>query len=150
MPNAPGDAAPRDSDILELLKTGGRDRAFEQLLDRYESKLFRLCCALLRDPAHAQDAAQESWLRIWKALPQYDGRASLSTWIYAITRNRCLTALARQPRTESLSEPQVESEVEALCIKFNEDGDQAGLLRGMVERLPERSRQVLLLSLIHI
>ena len=69
---------------------------------------------LLREPTAAQDAAQESLVRIWKALASYDQRASLSTWIYAITRNRCLTAIERRRDLASLSDPEVNAEAQAL------------------------------------
>jgi RNA polymerase sigma-70 factor, ECF subfamily len=145
MPPAPADAAPHDRDIIELLQCGASDRAFGRLLDRYEHKLYRLCCALLRDAAMAQDAAQESLVRIWRALPNYDGRASLSTWIYTITRNHCLTALARQRQVESLSHPDVKAEAEALSAEPSEVDDQPALLRDLVDRLPERYRRTLTL-----
>src|ERR1700683_1252831 len=108
-------AAKENRDIAELLRTGERGRAFTELLQRYEGKVFRLCCALLRDSAQAQDAAQESLVRVWKALDSFDGRASLSTWIYAITRNRCLTALERRRTLESLSHSEVEAAGERLA-----------------------------------
>src|SRR5579863_696380 len=113
MQPAVADAAPDDSDVLELLATHGREPAFAQLLPRYERKVYRLCCALLRDPNQAQDAAQESLIRIWKALPSYDGRASLSSWIYAITRNRCLTALERRRAHSSISDSDAELQTQA-------------------------------------
>ena len=94
MPSAVTDAANRDRDIVELLQAGHRDRAFEELLRRYEGKIYRLCCALVRDRSLAEDAAQESIVRVWRSLASYDGRAALSSWLYAIARNRCLTALA--------------------------------------------------------
>jgi RNA polymerase sigma-70 factor (ECF subfamily) len=143
MQSASADAAPQDRDILELLHKGAYDQAFAQLLDRYEHKLFRLCCALLRDATLAQDAAQESLVRVWKALPSYDGRASLSTWIYAITRNRCLTALARRREESSLLEP--EAEADMVSVEDAEPNNQSMLLRALVEQLPERYRRVLTL-----
>jgi RNA polymerase sigma-70 factor (ECF subfamily) len=139
------DAAARDSDIVVLLREGRHGQAFDALLERYEGKIFRLCCALLRDRAQAEDAAQESLLRVWKALGSYDGRASLSTWIYAITRNRCLTALTRRRAMESLSDSEVEAE--AQCLASPEaDGDGRGAeLRELVDLLPERLRRTVLL-----
>jgi len=67
--------------------------------------VYRLCCALLRDRTQAEDAAQDSLIRVWKALERYDRRASLSSWIYAIARNRCLTALDRKRMLDSWQEP---------------------------------------------
>lgn len=137
-------ATERDRDIVELLKKDGRDRAFEELLRRYEGKVYRLCCALLRDRAQAEDAAQESLVRVWKALDRYDGRAALSSWIYAITRNRCLTALERRRSLDSLDELDEAAESGLAAAGQTEDG-RAEQLLGLVELLPERMRRVLVL-----
>lgn len=138
------EAAQRDQDIVQLLRSGRADAAFEQLLDRYEGKVFRLCCSLLREPAQAEDAAQESLLRIWKALPGFDGRAALSTWIYTITRNRCLTVLARRRESESLADEAVANEADAVqSTAAPEPHDHLALLRELVDALPDRYRQAL-------
>ncbi len=136
------DGTNRDRDIVELLRTGGRERAFEALLARYEGKVYRLCCALLHDRSQAEDAAQESLVRVWKALERYDGRAALSSWIYAITRNRCLTALQQRRRHE----PAQELNDEAAQAAASEPWDgRTQELRGLIETLPERLRRALLL-----
>jgi RNA polymerase sigma-70 factor (ECF subfamily) len=145
MQPAPAAAAPQDADIVALLQSGAHERAFELLLSRYQGKVYRLCCTLLRDPSAAQDAAQESLVRIWKALASYDQRASLSTWMYAITRNRCLTAIERRRDLASLSEPDVEAEALALGGAEREPEDQFELLRELVDLLPERYRRTLTL-----
>ena len=144
-------AASRDGDIQSLLQGGAPDQAFAQLLERYQGKVYRLCCALLRDRAQAEDAAQESLVRIWKALPSYDGRASLSTWIYTITRNRCLTAIERR-RARACVETETEQdedgaplEAHAQAPATDEHDDAPALLRKLVDALPERSRRVLTL-----
>jgi RNA polymerase sigma-70 factor, ECF subfamily len=136
-------AAPATGDeaIHELLRGGEHGRAFARLVERYESKVYRLCCALLRDRAQAQDAAQESLVRIWKALPGYDGRAALGTWIYAITRNRCLTVLGRRRDFTSLEAGHVAAQTTAP----EEPDDARELLRTLVGTLPERYRRVVTL-----
>jgi RNA polymerase sigma-70 factor (ECF subfamily) len=140
------DGQPPDQDIVELLRGGAVETAFERVVSRYEHKVYRLCYSVLRDPDQAQDAAQESLLRVWKALPKYDQRASLSTWIYTITRNRCLTAIERRRFQESLSDPAVELEVEGLQARAPErDEDRGAILRGLVDELPERYRSALTL-----
>ena len=139
-------AATRDSDIVELLQRGHGERAFAMLLPRYEAKIYRLCCALLRDRTQAEDLAQESLVRVWKALASYDGRASLSSWIYAITRNRCLTALARQKADPAVrgSEPEAQSpELAAGADPWRRA--EWSLLRTLVDQLPERLRRTLVL-----
>ncbi len=144
--DSPPEAGPRDQDIVGLLQGGAYEAAFGRLADRYERKVYRLCCSLLRDPDQAADAAQESLVRVWKALPRYDQRASLSTWIYTITRNRCLTAIGRRRETDSMSDPAVEQAVEAAQVSAPEPGqDHLEVLRELVEALPERYRSALTL-----
>lgn len=146
MQAAVADAANRDSDIVDLLQTGRGTHAFELLLQRYEGKVYRLCCALLRDRTQAEDIAQESLVRVWRALASYDSRASLSSWIYAITRNRCLTALARRKTTAEAGERVDDGAIHELPVSGGGlPQDQGEALRSLVDLLPERLRRVLVL-----
>ena len=140
-------ARERDRDILGLLAEGRQEPAFALVLDRYERKVFRLCVAMLRDPDQAADAAQDSLVRIWQALGRFDERAALSTWIYTITRNRCLSAIERRRDHASLSDEAVADEVEARTADRAgaEPDDRGALLRDYVAALPERYRRPLLL-----
>jgi RNA polymerase sigma-70 factor, ECF subfamily len=137
----------KDGDITGLLRSGAREQAFERLLGRYESKVFRLCCALLRNTARAQDAAQESWIRIWKAMDSYDGRAAWSTWLYTIARNRCLTAIERHRQLDSLSDEAVELEADSVSAQqpVSVSDDRHAVLAELIQSLPERLRRPLLL-----
>jgi RNA polymerase sigma-70 factor, ECF subfamily len=146
MQSAVHDAVTRDRDIAELLRAGDRDGAFDALLQRYEGKIYRLCCAMLRHRAQAEDAAQESLVRIWKALDRYDGRASLSSWIYAITRNRCLTALERRRVVDSLNAGAIETEVAILAAPDDTfSADRSEQLQELIDLLPEKLRRALML-----
>jgi RNA polymerase sigma-70 factor, ECF subfamily len=137
----------RDADILELLAAGQQAQAFERLLTRYQVKVFRLCCGMLRDAALAADTAQETFVRIWKALPRYNGSASLSTWIYAISRNRCLTEIARQRERLVRSTPDAHTELDNVADENTqaEAAAEAHALRRLVAALPARQQQVLTL-----
>ena len=87
-----------DSDIRRQLDARQYGEAFALLLERFKEKVFRLAFSILRNETQAEDAAQDVFVKIWKALPAYHGGASLSTWIYAIARNTCLTELTRRRR----------------------------------------------------
>jgi RNA polymerase sigma-70 factor, ECF subfamily len=94
------DARARDADLVAALTRGDRAWAFDALLGRYGARVHRLCWLLLRDEAAAEDAAQESLLRAWRALGSYDtNRGALSTWLYSITRHHCLGVLGRSSLT---------------------------------------------------
>ena len=116
------------------------------MMQRYEAKVYRLCVSYMRSPAAAQDAAQESFVRIWRALGRYDGRASLSTWLYAIARNCCLTALSAARPNVSLSDPPVAAQVDGLVSPdWQEARERAQLLRQLVEELPPSTRRIVAL-----
>ena len=93
-------------EIRRLLERRKYRDAFEMLLDGYEKRVFRMAVMMLRDTGRAEEVTQDIFLKIWQALPQYDGRAAPSTWLYAIARNTCLTAVRAESyrRTEMLDE----------------------------------------------
>jgi len=134
-----------DDGVVEWLRAGLRERAFGALLDRYEAKVYRLCCAMLRDATLAQDVAQESWVRVWRALDGYDGRASFSTWIYTIARNRCRTALERRRAQQAVIDAEATADDVAATADAPTADDRAAALRRLVDQLPERYRLALTL-----
>lgn len=121
------------------------NQAFERLLDEYRERVFRLACSLLRDEAAAEDATQEIFLKIWKALPDFRGESSVSTWIYAVARNTCLTRrrIAADHRTFSLDETNA-AEIPSRDPPAASDTD----LRAAIGRLPAKYAQVVVLFYI--
>jgi len=118
---------------------------FERIVREYQDRIFRLACAMLGDRAAAEEAAQEALIRIWKGLPRFRGDSSLSTWIYAITRNACRTARERAgPRMESLEEQAGLYEAE----KHSAGGWQTAPVpdvAALLDSLPARYREVVAL-----
>lgn len=137
---------PTDEAIIQLVQAGRGREAFDRLVPAYRRRVFGLAYSILRDRAAAEDLAQEVFVKLWQAMPRYDGRAKLSTWIYAITRNAAVSALRARRRTLSMSEEKVLAEAEAVAAPTRaEPGDAA--LRRQVEALPEKQRQAVTLSL---
>lgn len=70
---------------------------FTALFERYHQEVYRLCLGMLDDPGEAEDATQEVFLRVHRALASYDAqRAGTRTWISHITLNYCRTLLRRR------------------------------------------------------
>lgn len=96
----------RVDEIRRLLERRKHREAFELLLDGYEKKVFRMAVMYLKDRGRAEEATQDAFLKLWQALPSYDGRAAPSTWLYTIARNTFLSAVRAESyrRTEELVE----------------------------------------------
>ena len=127
-----------DSDVQRLLQQGQRDRAFEEVLVLYETKVYRLVLSLIGNAARAQEVAQDSLFKVWQALESFDGRAALGTWIYTIARNTALTHLRAESYRRTVP---LESIKEPPAVNRQESGD----IRRLVERLPEEQRDVVVL-----
>ena len=135
---------PADEAIIQLVQAGREQEAFERLVPAYRRRVFGLAFSILRDRAAAEDLAQEVFVKLWQALPRYDGRAKLSTWIYAITRNASVSALRARRRTLSMSDTAVREEVEDIAaVPTPATGDPE--LRRAIEVLPEKQRQAVTL-----
>ena len=93
-------------DVEELLRDRRYDRALERLLDDYQHKVYRMALVMLRDAGRAEEVTQDIFVKLWRALPLYDGRAAPGTWLYTIARNTCLSALRAEGyrRTSALTE----------------------------------------------
>lgn len=135
---------PADAEIIQLVQAGQGQEAFERLVPAYRRRVFGLAYSILRNRAAAEDLAQEVFVKLWQALPRYDGRAQLSTWIYAITRNAAISALRTRHRSVSMSDPAVFAEVEDAGTAAPQAGDDAALRRH-IEALPEKQRQAITL-----
>src|SRR3954464_8421822 len=97
-------AMERDADLVEALRRGDRHTVLEGLMDRYRQKVMHLAVSIVRDPVLAEDLAQTTFVKVWQALAKFDGRAALSTWLYTIARNTCLTAVERERRIVPLED----------------------------------------------
>jgi RNA polymerase sigma-70 factor, ECF subfamily len=125
-------------DALLVRARVGDAEAICALLTPHEPLLYRLCLALLGNPADAEDAAQETLLRAVRALPKFRGEAQLSTWLVRIARNVCHQ---RRPHTLPLDD--------TLTVASPEDAtlDRVVLLAALT-RLTELQRTCLLLQAV--
>lgn len=135
-----------DADVHSRLRAADYRAALELLLPRYRDRVFRLALAMLHNRSEAEDVTQDIFLRLWRALPGYSGKASLSTWIYAISRNACLSEIRKRRPHVSLDDPQVQldPEVAVLAAPSTERPATASVTR-MLDSLPARYREVVTL-----
>jgi len=134
-----------DEQIRACLNRNLYESAFDLIVTHFSDKIMHLTYSIVSNDAFAEDVVQDVLLRAWRGLPAYRGEASVSTWIYSITRNTCLTALRRVGHKNSLSieEPAVRMETESLPSP-----QQSALLWDLptlLTSLPDKQRQVFVL-----
>ncbi|MFA6004258.1 MAG: sigma-70 family RNA polymerase sigma factor [Elusimicrobiota bacterium] len=81
----------------------GEQEAYAQLVRKHHPGIFGLCAAMLGGRTQAEDAAQEVFLKAYKALPRFQGQASFHTWLYRIASNHCLDLLRQGLRRPAAS-----------------------------------------------
>jgi RNA polymerase sigma-70 factor (ECF subfamily) len=146
-------AVETDLDLMLRVRRGDSE-SFGELLRRYRRPLVSYFARMVRDPALAEDLAQEVFLRVYKSRERYRPDARFTTWLYRIATNLALNALrARKGEVSSDSAAQPDSEppverfadpqpsVEQRLIRI----DRERLIRQAVEALPENQRAAVIL-----
>jgi len=131
--------------LVERAQRGDK-RAFGMLVEKYQRKLGRLLSRLIRDQAEVEDVVQESFIKAYRALPNFRGESAFYTWLYRIGVNVCLNRV-------SVNAPKVEAiEVLDRVTGPGEPADQtlirqetARRVRHAIARLPPKQRATLIL-----
>jgi RNA polymerase sigma-70 factor (ECF subfamily) len=74
----------------------GNQRAFTELVERYQTPVYNLCHRMLGNAPEAEDAAQETFVRVYKHLADYNAEQKLSSWVLAIASHYCIDRLRRR------------------------------------------------------
>lgn len=89
----------REDDLRLISRIlSGERQAYAGLVREHQQEILKLCRSLMDDPAKAEDAAQEAFLRAYKALGDFKGKSSFLTWISRIASNLCLEHLRKEGR----------------------------------------------------
>jgi len=156
----PAPGAPSLADDASLLRRlrAGEEAAFEDLVRRFGGRMRAVARRILGDEHEADDALQEAVLSAFDALPGFEGKSSLGTWLHRIAVNSALGRLRTRKR-------RAEESIDALLPQWKEDGHHVaawtewrdpsedplvreelrGLVRASVDRLPDGYREVLVL-----
>lgn len=100
-PTGPLDLAHDDMALVQACKRG-EVSAFEELVRRYDKKLFRIAQHVTRNREDAQDVVQEAFLRTFRHLDQFQGNSQLSTWLVRITINQSLMKVRKAHRKKEV------------------------------------------------
>ncbi|HET9199009.1 MAG TPA: sigma-70 family RNA polymerase sigma factor [Solirubrobacterales bacterium] len=121
----------------------GDERAFAAIFRRYHQSLYRFCLAIVGNPEDAQDALQNTMIKVMRALPGEERKIELKPWLYRIAHNEAIDLLRRRRETVQLDVEQV-----APGYGLSEDAETRERLRRLLadlRELPERQRDVLVM-----
>ena len=129
---------------LQALQAGDRSE-FARLVDAFSPQIYRLALKMLGDEQDAEDVLQNTFMKALQAIGKFEGRSSLSTWLYRIARNKVYQQLRRKKRLSKL-------DAEAVVVNDVEDDafsveDVAKVHRCLKELIPEY-KEVLILRFL--
>ena len=124
---------------------GTKEERFKIIFQANSRKIFHLCLGYTGDNDSANDLMQETFLKVWQNLDKFRNQAMISTWIYRIAVNTCLSYLRVEKRQakEELTENIIENKAE----EFSEKNEQVALLYKCISELEENERIIITLVL---
>ena len=146
-----------ESDLVLVKRVQRGDKtAFDLLVRKYQHKVVKLVLRYVRNPAEAEDIAQEAFIKAYRALPQFRGDSAFYTWMYRIAINTAKNSLASRDRSPiaydlDLTDPE---ESHSVQTKLQDPDTPEGLalteeIRGIVnsaiEALPEELKTAIVL-----
>jgi len=117
---------PSDVDLLERIKIGDM-AAFDAFYRRYENRVFRFVSRKSNDPIGAADILHETMMAIWKSAGHFEGRSSVSTWVFGIAYRKTMDHFRKHKREDLMDEvpEQVDDSPDQLqTLSDSETGDQ--------------------------
>jgi RNA polymerase sigma-70 factor (ECF subfamily) len=136
-----------DLELVELFHQGN-EAAFNELVRRYQEKVYWIARRFVNDHDQADDVVQEVFVKVYSALKQFRGESSVYTWLYRITVNVALNALRKQRLKnfiridEFFETAEDESEQPDAIVERDE---QQALIEEAIARLPEKQKAVFIL-----
>jgi RNA polymerase sigma-70 factor (ECF subfamily) len=133
-----------DAELVARAGQGDRDAA-QALMARHLPKMTMLARRMLSDPAEAEDAVQDAFMRLWTHASRWQpGRAKFETWLYRVTLNQCYDRL-RKRTTAPIDEAMEVPDPAAGPAAIHENAMLAASIEEALAELPERQRAAVLL-----
>ncbi|MGX5174652.1 RNA polymerase sigma factor RpoE [Aliikangiella sp. IMCC44653] len=125
-----------DAELVERVQRGDK-RAFDLLVSKYQSKIFAIISRFVSDQAEVYDVAQETFIKAYRALPNFRGDSAFYTWIYRIAINTAknyLTAKGRRPPASDIDSQEAEGYGVGVALRENASPEQL-LMRDQLQQV---------------
>lgn len=144
---------------LVKLARSGDQAAFESLVELYKDRMYYLALRMLNNAQEAEDAVQETFLRVYSNLDRYNEAHKFSTWIYRIANNLCIDRLRKRKPIYSLDAETTDGDkMDGYSMLRSHDAtpeDQfvaselQDTVRVAIDKLPDKYRNVVILRYLH-
>jgi RNA polymerase sigma-70 factor (ECF subfamily) len=146
------DSRAEDSHLIEeALK--GDDRAYKRLMAKYHDAIFNFVSRMVHDREQVDDLTQEAFIKAFSSLKNFNEEFAFSTWLYKIATNNCIDYIRKKKlQMYSIDKP-IESKDSDFTFELPDDSaeadeglittQRAAMLRGAINKLPERYRRVI-------
>lgn len=126
----------------------GDTEAFSWLVDTYKNMVYTLCIRMLNNEADAEEAAQDVFVKVFRALPGFQQKSKFSTWLYRIAYNQCISVIRKKVKMIDLVDEMHDQEVDEGDINGLEKitaQERSRVLQLAIEALPETDSVVVTL-----
>ena len=129
-----------DHDIIELIRNpSSREAGFRDLVVRYQERLYQMIIRRVGSHEDADDILQNTFIKIFRHIESFEGRAELFTWMYRIAGNEVINFQKRNQRKKTIElDPSVNLKADA----YIDEADIAPAMEKMIAALPERQQMV--------
>ncbi len=134
-----------DLELIQDVKSGNK-QSFEELVVRHERFLIKVVVRMTRDLDAAEDVVQDSFIKAYKRLHLFEGRASFRSWLYQIALNTARNRFRKHSR-ETVGTDHMDMAVEGEIENHMQSLDVKGLLQKEIDKLPDRQRMALSLRI---
>lgn len=134
-----------DSYYIEKV-LAGQANYFSYIVDKYQDIVFSIALKVLRNREEAEEMAQESFIKAYKSLGSFKGKAKFSTWIYRITYNTCISETRKKKHHfTSTDDVQIKDEAEEMNLDGIPEENRAKYIQAALKKLPEDEYTLVLL-----
>jgi RNA polymerase sigma-70 factor (ECF subfamily) len=142
---------PDDAELMQRTAAGD-EGAFQELIERHQSRVIGTIAKMLGDASAAEDLAQEVFIRVWQAAPRYTTTAKFTTWLLTITRNLVFNETRRRGRARLLpmehedgSPREIHDDASVEPGRELQEKELQDAIDAAISSLPEQQRMALIL-----
>ena len=115
-----------DEELVRVTRAGSLD-AFEQLVYRYEHRVHAFVAQMCRNAVDAREVTQDTFVKAFQSLEQFDSRRTFAPWLFTIARRKCIDRLRATPRVSEDPLPEAADEVDPSELAARREDEQRAL-----------------------